>query len=164
MTHAVFPGSFDPLTVAHLAIADAVHDHFDADPVELVISVMPLAKDRRRQRPISDRVDDIRRHGGTRPWLRASATEAQLLVEIADGADLLVVGADKWHQLHDPAFYGGSATRRDEAIAALPEVAVFPRAGVELPAELAGIVLAIDPAIAEVSSTAVRQGRDEWRA
>ena len=51
-----------------------------------------------------------------------------------------------------------------EAIAALPEVAVFPRAGVELPAELAGIVLAIDPAIAEVSSTAVRQGRDEWRA
>jgi len=73
----------------------------------------------------------------------------------------VVVGADKWHQLHDLRFY-----RDDAAMAAaldrLPRLLVAPRAGVELPAGVE--ILELDPAHHEVSSTAVRAGRDDWRA
>ena len=32
----------------------------------------------------------------------------RLEVEDLRGYDAIVLGADKWHQLHDPRFYGGS--------------------------------------------------------
>jgi hypothetical protein len=101
---------------------------------------------------------------GAWPDLRVATTEAQLVADIAAGYDVCVVGADKWHQLQDVRFYGGSAEARDVALARLPRLAIAPRAGVELPDHVAALVLAVDPAHAEVSSTAVRGGREEWRA
>jgi hypothetical protein len=72
------------------------------------------------------------------------------------------VGADKWAQLHDPSWYGGSTDERDAALARLPEVAVAPRAGFPLPEGVHA--LEVDPAHHHVSSTAVRAGRHDWRA
>lgn len=163
----MFPGSFDPLTVAHLAIAEAVVDQCAVVSVELVVSVDPLAKDAADQTPPHVRIDRVRTVAAARPWLTARTTEHRLLVDIADGYDVVVLGADKWHQLHDVAFYG-SVDARDAALARLPRLAIAHRAGTaplrlhDSPLDV--VVLEIDPAHAVVSSTAVRAGRDEWRA
>lgn len=157
----VLPGSFDPLTVAHLAVADAARARHDLDEVHLVVSHVALAKEDRRQAPVAERLAAVEAASVARPWLRAAATGAQLLADIADGFDVLVVGADKWWQLHDVRFYGTDDVMR-AALARLPELAVAPRAGVPEPPGVA--LLDVDPAHHEVSSTAVRAGRHEWRA
>lgn len=162
--HGVFPGSFDPLTVAHLAVADAAREQCALDQLDLVISRVALGKEDRRQAPLAERLRAIESVTGDRPWLRARATDLQLVSDIAAGYDVLVVGADKWHQLHDPAFYGGSRAAMRRALAELPAVAVAPRAGIELPAPTDAVHLVVDEDLHEVSSTAVRHGRHEWRA
>lgn len=162
--HGVYPGSFDPLTVAHLAIADAARAQCGLDRLDLVLSEVPLAKEDRRQAPVDERLAHIEVATRDRPWLGARVTDRQLLADIADGYDLLVVGADKWHQLHDVRFYGGSADAMRSALARLPAIAVAPRAGVALPAGDDVTLLDVDPAHHHVSSTGVRKGRAEWRA
>ncbi|WP_436796002.1 hypothetical protein [Actinospongicola halichondriae] len=164
MTHAAFPGSFDPLTIAHLAIVDAVRAQRDAVWVDLVISQQALDKEGRAHEPVPDRVATIETHRSTRPWVRPLVTEEQLLVDIARGYDLLVVGADKWHQLHDPRYYGDSRHARDAALDRLPDLAIVPRSDVRLPRSVANQVLELPEQFLDVSSTAVRDGRDDWRA
>ena len=94
-------------------------------------------------------------------------TEAQLLADVANGFDLLVMGADKWRQVTDPAWYAVGPTdstatsKRDRALATLPAVLVVPRAGdrpegVEL--------LDVDEAHHPVNATDVRAGADHARA
>ena len=156
------------MTVAHLAIAESVHRQLGAGSVDLVISRIALAKEHRQASPVEERLAAIAglREPGRR-WLRARATEAQLLADIAEGYDVLVVGADKWHQLLDPGFYG-SVAARDRALARLPRVAVAPRSGVVLPGagrdDLDVVVLDVPEHVRHVSATAVREGRDDWRA
>lgn len=161
--HGVFPGSFDPLTVAHVAIADAARDQCGLDVLDLVVSHVALAKEDRHQAPVTERLASIDAATSDRPWLRGRATEHQLLADIASGYDLLVVGADKWHQLHDLRFYGGSPAVMRAALDRLPPVAVAPRTGVALPDGNVATVLAVDPTHHHVSSTAVRDGRLDWR-
>jgi hypothetical protein len=162
----VYPGSFDPLTVAHLAIAEAARGTLGLDHVDLTISEVALAKEHGGHASVAERVAAIEAASADgRPWLRACTTADQLIADIAAGYDVCIVGADKWHQLHDPAFYGGSAAARDEALARLPLLAVAPRASIPAPDPGPGVVLlALDPTHAEVSSSAVRAGRREWRA
>lgn len=162
--HGVYPGSFDPLTVAHLAVADAARERCSLDRLDLVVSRVALAKEDRDQPPVDERLAAIEAVTADRPWLAALATEDQLLADIADGYDVLVVGADKWVQLHDVRFYGGSADAMRDALARLPQVAVAPRAGAPLPADAGVVVLDVDPVHHDVSSTGVRAGRLEWRA
>jgi len=161
----VFPGSFDPLTTAHLAIAEAAVIALELDELHLVMSVEALAKQPGGHSSLDDRLATLERAARARPWLRAGVTEARLIADIAAGFHACVVGADKWHQLHDVAFYDGSPAARDEALARLPRLAVAPRAGVALPGDQASVVvLSLDPTFHEVSSSAVRAGREDWRA
>ena len=83
------------------------------------------------------------------------------LADIARGYDAVVMGADKWAQVIDPAWYDGDADARDAAVAALPRVAVAPRRGWTTPSEFR---LDVPDHIAEVSATAVRDGRHDWAA
>lgn len=165
MRTGVFPGSFDPLTIAHLAMAEAAVAALALDRLDLALSRVALAKEQGHHSTLDQRVAAIEQAAATRPWLGAVVTDHQLIVDIARGYDACLVGADKWHQLHDPAFYGGSAVARDAAMARLPPLAVALRAGVEAPPDDAGIVvIELEPHLAEVSSTAVRAGRVEWRS
>ena len=88
-------------------------------------------------------------------------TDRQLLVDIAQGYHVVVMGADKWAQVQDPAFYGNSVEARDRAVTALLELelAVAPRPPFAVPS---GAVLDIAPEMVEVSSSGARQGRLEW--
>ena len=161
-TVGVFPGSFAPPTVAHVAIAEAAVRHCALDRLDLVVSRVPLGKDHAAQTPVDERLSALRDLAAGRPWLRATVTDARLLADVAAGYDVLVVGADKWAQLHDPAWYGDSAEARDAALAQLPRVVVAPRAGFALTKDVE--VLDTDPSHHVVSSTDVRAGREEWRA
>ena len=168
----VYPGSFDPPTVAHLHLAERAVAQLGLARVDLVISVEALGKREAAQSPLPDRLAELQRLRDHRPWLSASATRHRLLADIAEGYDAVVLGADKWHQLLDPEWYGGQH-QRDEALRRLPVVALAPRPPWALPGEhptadapsgVEVVVLDTDPAHHEVSATAVRAGRTDWRA
>jgi len=149
---AVFPGSFDPLTVAHLAIAEAVRAACGAVTVDLAISRVALAKEDRAHCRIEERVAAIEKAAETRPWLGAVVTDLQLVSDIAAPYDLVVVGADKWAQLHDVSFHP-SEQALAAALARLPRVAVVPRPPHPTPDDLRLDV----PGYEEVSSSAIRE-------
>jgi hypothetical protein len=160
-----YPGTFNPPTVAHLAVAEAARSQCHLDRVELVLSTTPLGKaDDPHLAPLDQRVAALERVAVPHDWLTVGTTDAQLLADIADGYDVLVLGADKWAQVVDASWYA-SPDERDAAVAGLPLVAVAPRPPHPRPQPTDRIViLDLDPAHHEVSATAVRRGRVQWRA
>ena len=155
-----YPGSFNPPTVAHLAVAEAAVAAAGLVRLDLVVSTVALAKEDMSVPTLADRLAVLDAVAATRPWLGVVRTDRQLIVDIAEGYDAVVVGADKWRQVNDPAWYDGDPLARDAALARLPRVLVAPRAGdrpdgVEL--------LDVHEELHHVSATAVREGaRPEW--
>ncbi len=152
----VYPGSFNPPTTAHLAIAEAAREAHDLDGVVLSVSRSALAKEHVDHPRFHHRIEIIEASVAGIDWLSVRVTELQLLIDIADGFDLLILGADKWWQIQDPAWYGDDTAARDAAMAGLPPVAVVARDGLEVPADK---VLAVpDHHVEGVSSTRARGG------
>jgi nicotinate-nucleotide adenylyltransferase len=166
----VFPGSFDPLTVAHVAVADAAVATLGLDRLELSVSRDALGK-AHLDSTLNDRVADLRTAVADRPGWGVVVTTARLLADVADGFDAVVLGADKLAQVLDPAWYG-TEPERDDALRRLPTVAVAPRTGQSLDglvdqARALGVdlvVLDVAGHLHEVSASAVRAGRHDWRA
>jgi nicotinic acid mononucleotide adenylyltransferase/predicted RNA-binding protein with PIN domain len=154
-TVGVYPGSFDPLTVAHLAIAEAAVRVAALDRIDLALSNVALGKEQGAHAPVDARAAAIRRAARSRPWLAATITDAQLIADIAAGYDVVVMGADKWAQVRDPVWYGGDTAIRDLTLRALPRVLVAPRPGFDVDG---AEVLDVDPDHADVSSTRARSG------
>ena len=94
----------------------------------LAISRSALGKEAAAQRPLEARLAAIERLAESRPWLGVVVTDAQLVADIAAGYDAVIMGADKWAQVCDPAWYGNDPAARDEALARLPRVLVAPSA------------------------------------
>lgn len=156
-----YPGSFNPLTVAHLAVAEAAVHAYGLDRLDLIVSRVALAKDHVERPLLEHRLEVLERAAASRPWLGVTLRDEQLLVDLAQGYEVVVMGADKWEQLHDPAFYGGSDDARDAAIAALPTPAVVDRPPLFAPPEHR---LDVHPDHHPVSSSDVRAGRHDWMA
>lgn len=150
----VYPGSFNPPTVAHLAIAAAARQQRSLDRVDLAISRITLAKEDVELPLVEHRVEVLQAIAERIPWLAVRVTEAQLLADIAQGYDVLIMGADKWVQINDLRWYDGEVARQ-AALARLPELAIVPRPPHEVPAVH---LLDVGPGLAEVSSTAARSG------
>jgi predicted RNA-binding protein with PIN domain len=142
------------LTVAHVAIAEAAVEQGALDRLDLVLSRSALGKEDAAHSPIDARVAAIERAARARPWLRAVVTDAQLIADIARDYDAVVMGADKWAQVRDPAWYTDPAAR-DAALAALPRVLVVPRPGFDTGGT---VVLDLAEEMTHVSSTRVRDG------
>lgn len=162
---AVYPGSFDPPTVAHLAVARAALAH--VDEVRFVLSEVALGKEGAARTPIEHRLAVLTAVVAERPGLSVAVSPARLVVDIVtdQGADAVVLGADKWAQVIDPAWYGGSRTARDEAVARLPPMVLLaPRAGsatTDRSGRHPGLrVLDVDLAHLDVSSTRAWMGAD----
>jgi nicotinic acid mononucleotide adenylyltransferase len=160
----VYPGSFDPPTVAHLAVAEAARDRAGLDRVDLVVSRVALGKEHVAGPTAEERLEVLLAVAATRPWLGARLTDDRLIADVAAGYDAVIMGADKWAQVLDLAWYGGSVARRDEALARLPRVLVAPRRGHPITAAdvAPGELLEVDDTHSVVSSTAVRAGRHDW--
>jgi nicotinic acid mononucleotide adenylyltransferase len=159
-----YPGTFNPPTVAHLAIAHAALARVpQLDRLDLVLSRAPLGKDDLDRPSVDERATVLRAALTQEPRLWVAISEARLIVDVAVGYGVLVVGADKWAQIVDPAWYGGSDTARDDAVARLPGcVLVVPRGGSQTPELPAGAeLLAVDDDHLHVSSTRVRAGEHE---
>ncbi len=154
----VYPGSFDPPTIAHVAIAEAAVRTGALHRLDLAISRVALGKDAGAQRPIASRVAMAERLAASRPWLQVVVTDSQLISDIAAGYDVVVMGADKWAQVRDPDWYGGSVAARDLAVARLPRVLVAPRPGFEV---VGADALDLPRHIGEISSSAARAGNHE---
>src|SRR3954447_15284444 len=154
----VYPGSFNPPTLAHLGIAAAARDRHGLDRVDFVLSVRALEKEH-VDRPLwRDRLailEGVARRVG---WIGVRTTEAQLLADIAEGYDVLIMGADKWHQVLDVRYYGGLGEARNEAVARLPRLAIAPHPPLEVPHEL---LLEVADHYADMSSSRARAGARE---
>ncbi len=159
MKRGAYPGSFNPATIAHLEIASSARDLHRLDRIDLVVSERAIDKEHVDLPTIEHRVQVIEQIAARITWLEIVVTRHQLLVDIAEGYDVLVMGADKYHQVHDPAYYGGSEQARDDAIARLPRLAVAPRPPLTVPLD---DTIPVSDAIVDVSSTAVRGGRRDW--
>lgn len=152
----VYPGSFNPPTTAHLAIADAARQAHELDSIHLTVSLSALAKQHVMHPRFEHRIEVLTEAVAEISWLEVRTTEQQLLVDIGSGYDLLIVGADKWWQIQDPVWYDDDPAARDEALARLPTVAVAPRDDLATPDHL---TLDVDlDLIANISSTDARAG------
>ena len=96
--------------------------------------------------------------------LRAHDTEGYTFPAAYIDYDVVILGADKWAQVIDPAWYGTPAAR-DAAVFRLPHVALAPRPPHPLAVDDERVtILTIDPVHHDVSATAVRAGRHQWLA
>lgn len=150
----VFPGSFNPLTVAHLAVIEQARRDYELDTVELVVSEVALDKGSPPGPPIADRIALISADIADYRWISVRTTRHQLIADIAQGYDAVVMGADKWEQVNDARYYGSEA-ERDDALRRLPQVIVAERSGFSAPDDLC---MKTDPALHDVSSTRARAG------
>ena len=154
LRRGVFPGSFNPLTVAHLEIARRARDDYQLDEVHLTVSEVALDKPTPPGPSLPDRIALIERDLVETPWLSVRTTSAMLIADIAMDYDAVIMGADKWQQVNDASYYG-SDQDRDEAVARLPEVIVADRTNYDTPHEHR---LKTSEAIHDVSSTKAREG------
>ncbi len=154
----VYPGSFNPPTIAHVEIALTARSIHRLDRVDLAVSVSALGKVDVVRPTFAERLAVIEASVAAVDGLGVIVTEHQLIADIADGYQVVVMGADKWHQVNDVSWYTGEA-ERDAAIASLPALALAPRTGFSVPDEHR---LPVDAHLLDVSSSAVRAGRTEW--
>ena len=96
----VYPGSFHPLTIAHVAIIDAALQQLDLARLDLSISRAAFDKSH-LDAHLGERVDALRRSFTHRLEVGVIVTEHRLIADVARGYDAVVMGADKWHQLHE---------------------------------------------------------------
>ena len=158
MRRGVYPGSFNPPTVAHLAVARAAMEQRQLDVVVLMVSRRALAKEAVEHPRFDHRLDVLSAATADHDWLRVSVTERQLLADVAEGFDVLVMGADKWDQIQQPRWYD-SEDHRLASLGSLPELAIAPRPPIQVPNDHK---LSIDvTATGAVSSTFARQGAVE---
>jgi nicotinic acid mononucleotide adenylyltransferase len=156
-----YPGSFNPATIAHVAIAEAAWQQCGLERVDLVLSGSALGKESVDGPTAAQRADSLRALLVGRPWIGVVTTEAQLLAEIAANYDVLVMGADKWGQINEDTWYE-SAEHRRAALGSLPRLAIAPRPPHPVPDH--AVTLQISRQLWGVSSTGVRSGRAEWKA
>lgn len=154
----VYPGSFNPPTVAHIEIALAARATHGLDRVDLAVSVAALGKAEVLRPTFDERLAVIEASVAAVDGLGVIVTEHQLIADIAAGYAIVVMGADKWHQVNDVSWYSGVA-ERDAAVASLPGLALAPRTGFAVPDEHR---LPVSADLLDVSSSAVRAGRVEW--
>ena len=160
LRRGVFPGSFNPLTVAHLEVARRAREEHDLDEVHLAISLVALDKPAPPGPPFEERIAIIEADAAEFEWLMVTTTDQQLIVDIADGYDVVIMGADKWRQVNDASYYE-SVTGRDRALARLPQVVVAARTGAAVPENL---LLTTDEQFHGVSSTEARAGNRQAMA
>lgn len=158
----VYPGSFNPPTTAHVAIARAAHHQWGLDQVVLAHSHQVLGKNRVERPLFRHRVEVLEAVAASETWLEATVTDHHLLADIAKGYDLVIMGADKWHQIHELQWYDHDPSQRDATLARLPPVAVAPRPPLEVPPDLALDLPA--EVVAGISSTEARAGAVELMA
>jgi nicotinic acid mononucleotide adenylyltransferase len=134
---ALFPGSFNPLTNAHIALTAAARTALSLDLVIWSLAVSTIDKERVARASIADRLAQLRSFASFAAVDAVALINRGLYVDqvravrshlAADATLTVLVGIDKVVQLFDPRYYDD----RDGALAelfALANLAVAPREG-----------------------------------
>lgn len=154
----VYPGSFNPPTRAHVEIALAAVSQHRLKRLDFALSLNPLGKAGADVPSFAHRLEVVEQSLWDHESLAVVVTEEQLIADIADGYDVVVMGADKWHQVNDPCWYNDDTQARDRAVSRLPTVALAPRPPHVIPPELQ---LPVPDDLLEISSTAARAGHTD---
>jgi nicotinate-nucleotide adenylyltransferase len=168
-------GTFDPIHVAHVAVAHAARRELDLDEVLVIPAALPPHKLGARMAPAADRLAMVELAVADEPGLSASRIEIDrngpswtidTVASILDGAHAdgreieltLILSAD--------AFAGLPTWHEPERLLRLVRIAVAPRPGTappsiaDLPAELrdsaSGIAILVGPNM-DVSATDIRR-------
>lgn len=132
---AVMPGTFNPPTFAHFAMAQCAVEQAGIVRVDWTVSKVSLGKETLALPTLQQRIEVLERVAAKHEWLSIDVTEHQLIVDVARPYDALIVGADKWAQVVDERWYA-DAQARDVALTELPPVVlVAPRDGAADPAD-----------------------------
>ena len=156
-----YPGSYNPATIAHIAIAESAWQQLRLERVDLVLSESALGKRTKQGPSAAERAEALRTLLVDRPWIGVVVTHHQLLSQISSGYDVLVMGADKWTQINENHWYESLAAKQ-AALSNLPRLAIAPRPPHNVPHH--AFELTVARQLWGVSSTAVRSGRTEWKA
>lgn len=154
MRVGVYPGSFNPPTTAHLAVSLAALQQRNLDHIVWSVSTRALAKEEVERPLLTHRLAVLEQTAEDHDWLTIRVTDHQLLADIAEGFQVIIMGADKWAQIHDLHWYE-SGEARTEALARLPELAIAPRPPSPKP-DHGGLL--IDPSHSQTSSSTARDG------
>ena len=149
-----FPGSFNPLTIAHLEIARRAREEHELAEVHLVVSEVALDKPSPPGPSFADRIALLTADADEFDWLFVRTTTEKLIVDIARHYDVVIMGADKWAQVNNVDYYESPAHRND-ALRRLPQVVVARRSNADVPNEVS---LDIADRFLDVSSTRARSG------
>lgn len=150
----VYPGSFNPPTIGHLTIVEAAITQHRLDELVVTVSRRALAKET-VERPLLDhRIDVMRSSFGHLAGVTVAVTGHQLIADIAEGYDVVVMGADKWTQVNDLSFYDDEA-HRQLCLERLPTLAVAARGDDPVPDECR---LVVPDHLGTISSSSARSG------
>ncbi len=176
-TVAIIAGSFDPLTNAHLALAQAAQAFGNGAATYLALSRQTVDKEARVRPSDADRALLLLEAAARRPGLGVLAFNRGLYAEQAVAARALfpeaaiafVVGFDKARQIFDPRYYADREAALQQLFARV-SLLVAPRAAAGVAAITALLaqpenqryrdcvqLLPFDPAWATDSSTVVRE-------
>jgi len=158
MKRGVYPGSFNPPTLGHIAIVRASIQQFSLDQIDLAVSEIALAKPVIEKPSLEERIRVLETSVADIPQSQVIRTQLQLIADIADGYDVVIMGADKWAQIHDKSFYDDDIHMR-YCLSRLPELAVAPRDGIDVPKK---ILLDVPETIAPISSSKAQKEMFEW--
>jgi phosphopantetheine adenylyltransferase len=161
---ALFPGTYDPATIAHVAVAESALEH--ADVVLLTVPVVSVDKEHRGG--LVDRIEAVCRAAARHDRLGVAVTNVGLYVDLARvasdafgrGRVDLVCGADKLAQIMRPEYYpdrdAGEVMR---SLLSAARILAAPRRGHSLPEGLPGlVVLDVASEYHSISSSDVREG------
>ena len=158
----IFGGSFNPVHIGHMIVADYMVQFGGFDEVWLMLSPQNPLKDSGDLRPQDERLVMLRMAVGHSPRLKASDFEFSLprpsytyvtLDALAEayGPDYrfsLIVGSDNWAIFH--------RWRNGDYILQKYGVAVYPRLGYPIGMEAPGM-RRVDAPVVEISSTMIRE-------
>ncbi len=133
----LFPGSFNPLTLAHLALADSARTVARLDLVVWAMASVTIDKERVERASLPDRLAQLAPHVRSQPGYALALLNHGLYVDearatrelLAPDVELFILtGYDKIVQIFDPRYYDDRTAALDELFS-LASVLVAPRAG-----------------------------------
>lgn len=133
----------------------------ELDEVHLIVSRAALGKADANNAPFDLRVDVIEASIAHADWMKLVVSDDQLIADLAHGYDAVIMGADKWDQVNDPAFYGDDSAARDIAVGRLPQIVGPARPG-SGPLPESALTIQLPAKLQDVSSSGARAGRSEW--
>jgi nicotinate-nucleotide adenylyltransferase len=165
----IFSGSFNPIHIGHLALANWICEYGDIDEIWFLVTPQNPLKSHARQLPDALRYEMVKKAAGNYPKFRVSDFEFSL-PKPSYSADMLrelqkaypeylfhfIIGADNWALIEQWKDY--------RTILARYPVLIYPRLGydVSIPPDYPN-VRKVEAPVIEVSSAFIRQACKEGR-